>query len=158
MKKPLIFSRERWRELRASDDPLTREIVALMDKRGIPAVIDRVEEIDGLIFVPQRKKRGAPSKWENGGVLYAWLEVEIQLRLAKIKNSKATPRAVMKGIFRKLKGQPLRVLPNSDEGIKNDVTACRLHSTGKRLLAGNPTLSTRWHRMVERVVAESSSR
>jgi hypothetical protein len=156
MKAPLVFSRTRWRTLRASQDRLNKDIVALMDKHGIAGVLNRIDEIDHQLFVPKKNKPGAPPKWKDGAVLYAWLEVEIQLQLAKLKNPRATLLPVMEVFFRKRMGMPLTVGDGLE--IEDRKTACRLHSEGKKQLAANPRLAAKWHGMVARVVAGSRPR
>ena len=161
--KRLVFSGNRWAELRKSGDILTLEILDLMGRRGIGAVIDRTIEIDQYIFVPERgKKRGAKPKWDGGKALYAWLEVEAELILARRTNPKATPSCVMQAKFRSLKGKSLRVVHDMSGRnhleIANPKTAIRRHSEGKRLLKSNPTLAARWKDLLSRAVEAKTSR
>jgi hypothetical protein len=159
MKKALVFSTARWAELRRAADPLTLEILQLMNRYGFLEIVDRVLEIDAHIWVPEAAKRpGAKPKWANGNVLYAWLEVEAELQLARRKNPKITPLKVMETKFRSLRNKPLRVLhdgrPNPQHlDIKDPKTACRLHSAGKKLLKENQQLAAKWQKILEHAIA-----
>jgi hypothetical protein len=160
--KSLVFSSSRWAELRKSEDALTLEILELMGRRGIGAVIDRTIEIDEYIFVPERgKKRGAKPKWEGSKALYAWLEVEVELILARRSNPKATPLSVMQTKFRRLNGKALRIVHDTSGRnhleIANPKTAIRRHSEGKRLLRSNPALAMRWKNFLDRAVKAEAS-
>ena len=133
----LFLSFDRFLELRKSSDPLTLEILDLMNRHGILDAVNRMREIDAYIWVPEdtKKKVGAKPKWADGNVLYAWLAVERELQLARRKNPKVTPLECMKTKFRSLRNKPLRVLydarPNPQHlDIKDPKTACRLHSDG----------------------------
>jgi hypothetical protein len=113
--------------------------------------------------VPEPNKTvGAKLKWSNENLKYAWLEVEVELALARRTNPKATVLACMKKKCENLKDDPLRVLYDlsGDEHLEitNYRTAVRLHSEGKKLLKTNPKVAAAWQELRYFIVASETSK
>ena len=124
--------------------------------------LGRVLEIEHEVYKPEKRKRGAKPKWQGGNALYAWLEVEAELQLARRANPKATALTVMQAKFCSLKGKPLRVVHDMSGRkhleIANPKTAVRRHSEGKKLLKANPMLAARWKKILDSAIAAETHR
>ena len=144
-------TRDLWRDLRASGDPLTIGIFDLMARHGVIRVVERVLEIDYAAFQPEPQKRGPKSIWvdelgrQNGLVLYVWLEVEVAWRLTKLASKKRAMDLHFQKLTKQRKCFSVR-LPGGDHIVGTPKAACDLHADGERQLKSMPPSKVKWWR------------
>jgi hypothetical protein len=105
---------------------------------------------------PVRRRPGRKKKWDDQTKIHAWFAVEVEVRLARIKEPKIGVMPAMKRVLQKSRGT--FHIPWKGPIISTSGLAKRIHDEGKSfLLKSDPDVSKMWHEIVDLEVKRRSA-